>query len=126
MVKILEAECEAGIVTAEGLPVPGTDVLSNGVGASEGALLLDGEKRVYIPDTTPDLEEAIEKLIDVITSASDALTQIATSLTAIGAVPTPVWVPPPTIPADVVIITAKVAELAAVSVELTALKETLK
>jgi hypothetical protein len=113
MSKVLEAICVGGVVTSEGVPVPAADILSEGVGASSGVLILDRDLAKYIAKTSPDLKSTLEIL-------SSALTTIATSLTSIGAGMTgPTTAPPPTLAVDVAQITLAVTEL-------DALKEILK
>lgn len=113
MSKILEATCENGQVTAEGAQVPGATVLSEGVGASEGALLMEGDKKLYVTSNATDLKTTIEKVIA-------AINKIGTTLTAIGAGMTgPTTAPPGTLGADV-------AELTQIATELETLKGQLK
>lgn len=105
MSKILEATCEGGVVTADGVPVPGATILSEGVGSSSGALLMEGEKKLYVGKTSPDLKTTIEKVIA-------ALNKIGSTLTSIGAGMTgPTTAPPPTLAADVLEITSVATEL---------------
>jgi hypothetical protein len=111
MSRILEASCIGGVVKVGAIPVTGVTILSQGVGPSEGVLLMQGEELYYVAKTSPDLEETLTGVID-------ALTEIASALTALGA-GIPLVTTPPTLGASVSTITAKVAELAA-------LKELLK
>jgi hypothetical protein len=76
MSKMIDATCVGGVVTAEGVPVSVATILSEGVGASTGVLILDEAKTSYIAKTSPDLKTTLEKL-------SSALTAIASALTAI-------------------------------------------
>ena len=104
---MIPATCQAGVVTADDVPVPAAVIQSKGVGASEGVLLIDGEEARYLPNTTPDIEETLEKI-------SDALTTIANTLTAIGAGMTgPTTAPPPSLPSNVASLNATIAELEA-------------
>lgn len=113
MTKALEASCTAGIVTAGALPVVGAEILSEGVGSSSGILILDEDRKTYIPKTSGDLKTTLEKL-------ASALGKIASTLTSIGAGMTgPTTAPPPTLAADV-------AQITAIQAEITALKEVLK
>jgi len=112
MSKTLNANCAAGVVTFDGSPVE-AEILSEGVGESEGALILDKDKAFYIASNATDLKTTLEKI-------SDALTQIGTTLTSIGAGMTgPTTTPPPTLATDVLQINLIVTEL-------TALKGALK
>lgn len=114
MSKILEATCDAtGTVTADGVPVVGAVVLSEGKQASEGVAVMDGDKVWYLTSSASDVKTTIGKL-------SDAITKIATMFTSIGTGMTgPTTAPPGTLPTDV-------AALNQMVVELTQLKEALK
>lgn len=113
MTKVIEASCVTGIVTAEGVPVTGTTILSGGVGESEGVLILEEDKKTYLANTTPDLKTTIEKVIA-------ALNKIGTTLTSIGAGMTgPTTAPPGTLATDVL-------ELTTIATELEVLKGALK
>jgi hypothetical protein len=88
MSKALAASCEGGVVTAGGVAVAGTEVQSEGVGASTGVLILDGEKRYYFPKGTPDLKTTLEQVIAALAQTKTALNQVASALTTIDAKPT--------------------------------------
>jgi hypothetical protein len=113
MSKILEASCVGGVVTADGVPVPAADILSEGVGASEGVLMLEGEQAKYLPSSAGDIKTAIEKTVSAIQTVAQILTAIGASMTG------PTTAPPPSLAADL-------GDLAATLTELTTLKETLK
>jgi hypothetical protein len=113
MFKILEATCEEGVVSSEGVEVPGAQILGEGVGASSGALLLQGSERTYIPKTSPDLKQTLEKV-------AAALNTIAETLTSIGAGMTGATTAPP---GDLV---TKVTEIQGVATDLETLMEALK
>lgn len=113
MSKILEATCEAGVVTSEGAAVPGASILSEGIGESQGLLLMQGDKKTYVTSSAADLKTAIEKVVE-------AINKIGTVLTAIGAGMTgPTTAPPGTLATDV-------SELVALATELETLKGNLK
>jgi hypothetical protein len=113
MSKMIEATCVSGLVTAESVPVPSADILSQGVGSSSGILILDEDDAKYITSNATDIKTTIEKV-------NSALSEIASALTAIAAqMLGPATAPPPTLPASVIAINLKVTEL-------TALKEMLK
>lgn len=128
MSKVLDATCNAsGTVTADGVPVVGAIVLSEGKQASSGVAVMDGDKVWYLTSSATDIKNTIEKLISVIEKDAEALTQIATTLTSIGAGMTgPTTAPPPTLATDVVTINSKVTALNAVKAELNTLKGALK
>jgi hypothetical protein len=81
MSKALEATCEGGVVTAEGVSVDEPEIMSEGEGSSVGVLLQDQEKTWYFAKITPDLKSTLEKI-------SSALGQIASALSSIDAKPT--------------------------------------
>jgi hypothetical protein len=94
------------------LPVPGAEILSEGVGESSGVVILDEDRKLYIAKTSGDLKTTLEKI-------SDALSQIAAALTAIDAKP-PGPLPPSPVAA------AQIAQITALQGELVALKGMLK
>lgn len=113
MTKMLVGTCQAGAVKVDGDLVTEAVILSKGIGASSGALFIDGEKVFYIPNNSADLETTLTKVIA-------AINKIATTLTSIGAGMTgPTTAPPPTLVADVL-------ELTTLSTELSTLKGALK
>lgn len=127
MSKMLPASCVGGIVTSEGFPVPAAEILSEGVGQSEGILLIDEDEARYLAKTTPDLKTTLEQTIAALDQLSSAMTTVASALTSIGAMMTgPTTAPPPTLPTDVASITAAVVQATAAKVQLQALKEVLK
>ncbi len=127
MSKVIEAICVAGVVTAGGVPVPAADKLSEGVGASEGVLILDEDLAKYIAKTSPDLKTTLGDLSSLLGTIAGTLTTISTALTSIGAGMTgPTTAPPPTLPVNVASIVTDVASLTALKVQVDLLKETLK
>lgn len=127
MSKMLEASCVAGVVTAGGFPVPAADIQSEGVGPSEGILILDEDKAKYLAKTSPDLKSTLDDLSSLLGTITTTLTTIATTLTSIGAGMTgPTTAPPPTLPTNVASITSDVATLTALKVEVDLLKASLK
>lgn len=78
MAKIIEATCEAGVVTADEVPVTAADILSEGVRSSEGILLLDENKAKYVTSNAEDIKDAIDKLNDILGQASDLMSSIVT------------------------------------------------
>lgn len=105
MSKVIDATCEGGSVTADGVEVEGAQILSKGLGESQGLLLIGGSRSIYVTSSATDLESTIESL-------SDSLGKIVNILTAIGAGMTgPTTAPPPTLGADLAEITAIVTEL---------------
>lgn len=114
MSKIIPATCAGGVVTAEGFAVPGAVVLSEGVGSSEGALILERDAPTYVAKTSPDLKATLEAIVSV-------LGQLTAALTAIDAKPTGGTASAPT-----PVATANVAQLTALQSQLTTLKGALR
>ncbi len=113
MSKILEATCLNNIVTCEDSIVIGAEILSEGVGQSEGLLLMEEEKTHYITSNATDIKETIDKLNDLITKIVTVFSSIAGGMTG------PTTAPPPTLATDLAAITQ-------INVELTTLKSMLK
>lgn len=127
MSKILAASAEAGVVTVEGFPIEIAQIISKGVGASTGVLLIQGEKAFYLPSNATDLETTLADTKSAIDKAVQAINQIATSLTTINAQFTAnSLTPSPAVAAQVVAITGYSTELTAIGVEMETLKEALK
>lgn len=128
MSKMLEATCSAlGVVSAEGVPVPVAEVLSEGAQESSGVLLLEGEKAKYLTSNASDIKTTLSALVDLIEDISSNFTTIASTLTAIGAGMTgPTTAPPGTLATSVLAINNKVLELNAVMADLDDLKDALK
>lgn len=125
MSKILSATCQAGIVTADGVPVPGAVILGEGVGASSGALILDEARKVYVPKTSPDLKTTLEKVIDALGATKDGLDATASGLTALAPVADPI-AGPAAIISTLVSLTAASVGIAGAKTALEALKDALK
>lgn len=127
MSKVLEASCVAGIVKVGLLPVVGTTILSEGVGASTGLLVLEEDTATYVAKTTPDVKTSIERTMDALEDIASVLNTIATTLTSIGAGMTgPTTAPPGTLATDVATIVSKATEITATRTLLSTLKESLK
>lgn len=112
MSKLLEASCIAGVVTSEGVPVPSAEILSQGIGASTGFLILDGDKAYYVAKTSPDLDTTLGKVIT-------ALQQVVVALGILDAKPIGTLAPAPGAAVSIGLVTAAATEL-------TALKASLK
>jgi hypothetical protein len=84
---------------------PDATILSEGVGASTGYLILSKDKKIYLAKVTPDLKLAIEK-------CASALSTIASTLTAIGGgMAGSATAPPPSLGSSVTSINGVVSEL---------------
>lgn len=126
MTKILKATAQARVVTFEGQSVA-AEILSEGVGSSEGLLIIERDKAFYIPSSALDIKSTLESLSGSLEQVSNALTQIATSLTSIGANMTgPTTSPPPTLAADVLLIQQASTAIMAIKTQADTLSENLK
>ncbi len=74
MSKVISATCAAGVVTADGLPVTGAVILSEGVAPSAGVLLMQGESHYFVAKTSPDLKTVIGHLNTILTNLVTVLT----------------------------------------------------
>ncbi len=127
MSKALEATCVAGVVTSEAVPVPGAVIMGEGVGSSSGVLILDEEKKLYFPKTSPDLDATLAQIITALGKTTDAINKVAAIATSIGAGMTgPTTAPPPTLAVDVAALTALGVEVTAAKVQLETLKTMLR
>ncbi len=75
----MEATCEGGTVTAGGAVVAEADILSAGVGQSDGVLLLDNDKAKYIASNASDISDLIVSLCTII----EKVALIATGLDSV-------------------------------------------
>jgi hypothetical protein len=76
MIKVLQATCEGGVVTVEGQEITPDLILSEGVGASSGVLIIDADKSYYVAKTSPDLKSAITSLVAILDQAIVVLTTL--------------------------------------------------
>ena len=83
MAKVLAATCEAGKVTAEGVEIPGTVILSEGVGASSGILFIDQDRKYYVAKSSPDLDAALEQAIAGLESAASGLSSASSGISGL-------------------------------------------
>lgn len=105
--QIFNANCAAGVVLVDALPVPNCPILGEGVGASSGYLVASEGKIVYLPKTTPD----VKSLIAIIETLCDNIAALTVTTISLGA--------PTSAPLNS-------ASFAAVKAQLTALKTALK
>lgn len=75
MSKVLTASCVGGVVTVQGVPVPGVILISEGVGQSEGILIVDEDRAYYVTNIGNDLDTTLEKLIAALGKLTEALTK---------------------------------------------------
>ena len=113
MSKILDASCQALIVTVDGEPVPTAVIQSQGIKSSTGLLFMDGEKHTYVTSNASDISDLISDISDLIQLISDTFTAIGTGMTG------PTTAPPATLPASI-------TQLALIKTALNLMKENLK
>lgn len=73
MTTTLAATCVDGVVKVLGVTVPDAHILSEGIGASTGTLLVFGGEAYYIARTSPDLDTTLQKIITALEKTKDAL-----------------------------------------------------
>ncbi len=79
MSKIIEATCDAaGLITAQGVIVEDTTILTAGTKASSGILIIDEDKKTYIASSATDIVDLITALVAII----EKITLIATGVDA--------------------------------------------
>lgn len=79
MSKMIEASCNAtGVVSVDNLSVSSVTVLSQGHKDSNGALFLDGDKKIYITSNASDIKDLIASIVSIL----DKIILIATGLDA--------------------------------------------
>lgn len=92
MAKVLEATCVAGVVKVDGIVVAGAQILSEGVAASSGIVVIDLDRIYYVAMTTPDVKTTLEKMLAALGEVRQALTAIATGpVTATQGAAGPTW-----------------------------------
>lgn len=106
MSKILEASCVAGVVTADSLVVV-ADVLSAGLGESDGVVLLEGEMAKYLTSNASDISDLIDKLATIVEKIVIAATGLDAASNAPGGQT-----------ANIALITAAKLEMVALKLEL--------
>lgn len=79
MINVFKASCGGGVVTVEGKPV-NVAINGEGLGASEGYLVISETEAVYLPKTTPDVKEVIEKIEDFINTMSETISIIQSGI----------------------------------------------
>jgi hypothetical protein len=126
MSKVIEASCVGGVVTADSLPVAGTTILSEGVGSSEGLLVLDEDKKTYIAKISPDLKSTLDQLTTALGQLTTALSQAVLALNVLDNKPLGALPPVPAVTANTAAITLAAAQITAAQTALTTLKAALK
>jgi hypothetical protein len=136
MSKVLSASCDAGVVSVAGVPVPGVELLNEGLGSSTGILIVDAERAYYLTNPGNDLDVTLEKVIAALGKVTEGLGKAVDALTAIdtaayiitvtpggagaGGIPSP-----PVAASDISGITAAAADIDALASELETLKGSL-
>jgi hypothetical protein len=114
MAKALQGSCIGGVVSVGSLPVPGTKILSEGVGPSDGLVVIDNEECTYVPKTSGDLKTTLDKITQALGQVISALTTIdAKPVGGTGSAPAPGAA-------------TNIAQLTSLQAELSALKGMLK
>jgi len=114
MSEVIEASCIAGVVAIEGTYPVAANIISEGVGQSDGLAFIREGQVYYLTSNATDLKTAIEKLVGIVTQLTTALTAIDAKPTGgSGSLSTPVA-------------TANVVSLGLIQAELAILQETLK
>lgn len=134
MSQVLSATCEGGVVKYQGYPVPGVEILSEGIGPSTGILVIDLTRVYYIAKTTTDLDETLDRLIAVLGKVSEGLGKAVDALTAIdtaGYIKTVTGqatgtASPPVATSDISGVTSAIGEIDGIADELQAIKDALK
>jgi hypothetical protein len=83
MSKILEASCVGEVVTVEGIPLENVEILSEGLGQSEGALLMEGQKKFYITSSASDLSSTIDQIVEGLNKTVEGLNAAGGALNGI-------------------------------------------
>ncbi len=128
MSKILDATANAlGVVSVDGLVLPGAVILSEGAAASEGLAVLDGENVWYLTKTSPDLKSTLDNLIDVLSQLKTGIDKIGDTFTDVGlGMAGSSTAPPPTLGASVTAIKATATAIDAIKTDLQTLTDGLK
>lgn len=79
MSKILDAQCQAGVVSIEGFAQTDVTILSKGVGPSTGKALVEGDQVTYVTSSATDIEA-------LITNVKALLDQVIIVLTSLDSV----------------------------------------
>jgi hypothetical protein len=82
MPKALSASCIAGVVTVEGVPIPGAVILSEGVSSSTGYVIIDEADIYYVAKTSPDLKTTIGTVSQRFTDIANMFTAVDVQLAA--------------------------------------------
>lgn len=83
--KIFDAECAAGVVMVNFIPVLNCQILGNGIGASNGYVVIADEKVVYLPKTSEDTKS----LISIMESLCNAISSLTVTTTLSGSPTSP-------------------------------------
>jgi hypothetical protein len=106
------ASCEGSQVKVQGVTVEDVQILSKGLGESQGLLFVSGESTYYFGSSFQDVSDTIDKV-------KEAIDKIATILSSIGSGMTgATTAPPPTLATDLAELTLLSGELAALKGEL--------
>ncbi len=126
MSKMLPASCVAGVVTVDGLPIPGAVILSQGVGPSTGVVVIDESTVTYVAMSSPDLKTALEKVITALEKTVTALNNAASGLGLVDGKPQGTLTPVLVAASNITAIGTNSALITAAKVELETLKGMLR
>lgn len=149
MSKLLPASCVSGTVTIDALPaqtpplpalpvpaspalvIPLATIVGQGVGASTGFVLIDGENVYYIPNISGDLKTLLERTIDTLTQVKTGLDKVASALTTLDTtgflIAADAGVPsPPVAASDISAITAAATQIDSIKAQMNTLNGALK
>lgn len=124
MSKFYEAVCDdSGVVSVEGFAIPEAQLMSEGKAPSNGILLIERDKAIYLPFSVSDLKTTLEKVSAALQQVSTALQNLdAASIKAVsggsGAPAVGVTTPPAA--------TGQISQINSIKSELDALKDGLK
>lgn len=77
--RVFSANCTAGIVTIGGKPVLNCPILGQG-GNSEGVVVISETELAYIPNTTPDLSDNIDAIVEALNAIVQTFTDISSGV----------------------------------------------
>lgn len=87
MSKVLPATCLNGVVTVDDTEIDGVEILSEGIAASEGILILEEFFKVYVTRSSTDLKSALTTSAQAFNLAGDALTKVSGLFSSLGVLP---------------------------------------
>lgn len=128
MLKILAAVCVGGQVKVGETILQNANIVSQGVGDSEGIVFIDDLDIYYIPMANTDLKTTLEKIVAALTEVATGLTQTATGMGAIDVKPTGGTgsAPAPAAASNITNINSAVSQINTIKSDLNSLKDNLE